>query len=210
MNDQTKLLPCPFCGGPAIRFTDRMPMVECESIDCFGPRTTAGTIEDAVAQWNTRAALSSPDQDRLSAVGIADIIEPVIVEIARKFFPEGAAPPHNWKGTRVYALEAAATIIDRLSRQPEASGRNALEAAREYVESDVRNKQYPKAVEVLALIDAALRTSPRLDREKVVALLDKIGSEARRYASHYPLHSDGSNTFVMFAEWVENLSGEQK
>ena len=33
----------------------------------------------------------------------------------------------------------------------------ALEKAREYIESDVRNKQYPKAIETLAVIDAAFR-----------------------------------------------------
>lgn len=37
------------------------------------------------------------------------------------------------------------------------------------------------------------------------ATLQQIAAEARRYASHYPRSSDGQNTFVMFAEWVEKL-----
>jgi len=30
-----------------------------------------------------------------------------------------------------------------------------------------------------------------------------IAIEARRYASHYPQGSDGRNTFVLLAEWIE-------
>ena len=30
-----------------------------------------------------------------------------------------------------------------------------------------------------------------------------IAIEARRYASHYPAGSDGRNTFVMLADWIE-------
>lgn len=32
---------------------------------------------------------------------------------------------------------------------------------------------------------------------------DAIASEARRYAAMYPEASDGRNTFVLFAEWIE-------
>lgn len=38
----------------------------------------------------------------------------------------------------------------------------------------------------------------------VKAERDAISAEARRYASHYPQSSDGRNTFVMLAEWIEN------
>ncbi len=37
--------------------------------------------------------------------------------------------------------------------------------------------------------------------------LEMIASEARRYASFYPEASDGRNTFIIFAEWIERLSG---
>ena len=35
---------------------------------------------------------------------------------------------------------------------------------------------------------------------------DAIASEARRYASHYPPASDGRNTFILLAEWIEARS----
>lgn len=37
-----------------------------------------------------------------------------------------------------------------------------------------------------------------LERERAA-----IAAEARRYASHYPEASDGRNTFIIFADWVE-------
>jgi len=33
---------------------------------------------------------------------------------------------------------------------------------------------------------------------------EAIAAEARRYASFYPEGSDGRNTFILFAEWIEN------
>lgn len=38
------------------------------------------------------------------------------------------------------------------------------------------------------------------------ALRNKIAAKAREYAEHYPQSSDGRNTFLMFAEWVEDLA----
>lgn len=38
------------------------------------------------------------------------------------------------------------------------------------------------------------------------ALRDKIAAKAREYADHYPQSSDGRNTFLIFAEWVEDLA----
>lgn len=49
-----QLLPCPFCGGqPAILRSTGTIM--CPGAECFGPCTTAETVEDSVVQWNTRA-----------------------------------------------------------------------------------------------------------------------------------------------------------
>jgi hypothetical protein len=40
-------------------------------------------------------------------------------------------------------------------------------------------------------------------------LIEKIGNEARRYAEMYSQSSDGRNTFIIFAEWVEALAPVQ-
>lgn len=38
----------------------------------------------------------------------------------------------------------------------------------------------------------------------VKAERDACALKAREYAGHYPQGSDGRNTFVMLAEWIEN------
>lgn len=40
-------------------------------------------------------------------------------------------------------------------------------------------------------------------------LIQKIEAEARRYAEMYQPHSDGRNTFVIFADWVASQSASQ-
>lgn len=40
---------------------------------------------------------------------------------------------------------------------------------------------------------------------KVKPLVDMIAYKAREYAEHYPQSSDGRNTFLIFAEWVESI-----
>lgn len=71
----SEILPCPFCGKPpkvngaVIGFGRPGHIIRCENDDCFGPATTARPLEDAVAQWNTRAAgetitLSREDYDK--------------------------------------------------------------------------------------------------------------------------------------------------
>lgn len=44
--------------------------------------------------------------------------------------------------------------------------------------------------------------------DAVSAEREFIAQEARRYASFYPEASDGRNTFVLFAEMIENRSGQ--
>jgi hypothetical protein len=38
----------------------------------------------------------------------------------------------------------------------------------------------------------------------------EIAAEARRYAGHYPPSSDGRNTFILLAEWIEARGGDQQ
>jgi hypothetical protein len=62
-------------------------------------------------------------------------------------------------------------------------------------------------------IAAAIRSlpTPTLPEESgdrdyktvVDAEREAIAAEARRYASHYPQGSDGRNTFILLAEWIE-------
>lgn len=40
--------------------------------------------------------------------------------------------------------------------------------------------------------------TPNIDSER-----DKITAKAREWAEHYSRGSDGRNTFILFAEWVE-------
>jgi hypothetical protein len=46
------------------------------------------------------------------------------------------------------------------------------------------------------------------DHHKAVVEAEReaIAAEARRYASHYPQGSDGRNTFILLAEWIEARS----
>ena len=50
-------LPCPFCGQkPYVSADMSGGVIRCETHECFGPRTTAQYLVDAVKQWNTRSA----------------------------------------------------------------------------------------------------------------------------------------------------------
>ena len=48
-----EMLPCPFCGGPAVLVQPALgrPYVACETWFCSGPQETA---QDAIAAWNRR------------------------------------------------------------------------------------------------------------------------------------------------------------
>lgn len=69
----SNLLPCPFCGCDMSGFAGMTPdafakaasnnyAVECDDCECFGPFKP--TMEEAVAAWNTRAAVSAPGDRR--------------------------------------------------------------------------------------------------------------------------------------------------
>lgn len=59
MKNETKLLPCPFCGGEAVtaemyntKLKKLFPIVKCLDCECRTPMTE--TFEEAIAVWNTR------------------------------------------------------------------------------------------------------------------------------------------------------------
>jgi hypothetical protein len=91
--------------------------------------------------------------------------------------------------------------------------------------ADVTNRSSPVTVEVRRAADYLYEETTKLDAPismgaclvmakhilasaaVEVPTLDMIGAKAREWAGHYPQSSDGRNTFVLFAEWVEGLPG---
>ncbi|MGB6080289.1 MAG: hypothetical protein WBF99_12595 [Xanthobacteraceae bacterium] len=68
------LLPCPFCGGEPVTSvvpngTNQRWEIRCDNIDCFGPVTTAFSLEDNAEQWNTRATPPAPTPSDLPSDG---------------------------------------------------------------------------------------------------------------------------------------------
>ena len=74
MTTPTELLPCPFCGSDDILEFSNMGQEEYQgepywaNVECRCCRASTAkfntTIEDAIAAWNTRAALSQPSVDK--------------------------------------------------------------------------------------------------------------------------------------------------
>jgi hypothetical protein len=40
--------------------------------------------------------------------------------------------------------------------------------------------------------------------QRIAAEREACASKAREFAAHYPVGSDGRNTFIILAEWIEN------
>jgi hypothetical protein len=57
---------------------------------------------------------------------------------------------------------------------------------------------HPVQVDIADAADEIERLSAALGRER-----EAIASKAREWAAHYPEASDGRNTFVLLAEWIE-------
>lgn len=69
-------------------------------------------------------------------------------------------------------------------------------------------RRYEKAQEptIATLTSSLAAASARIGEER-----DAIAARAREFAAHYPESSDGRNTFILFAEWIEarTLEGEK-
>lgn len=81
-------LPCPFCGHEPYAAMDmKGAIIQCQNPDCFGPRTTAAYLVDAVQQWNKRASITDPAQQppkRLTSDQIMGVLRKVVAPQLRE------------------------------------------------------------------------------------------------------------------------------
>lgn len=83
------------------------------------------------------------------------------------------------------------TIQSLIDRAPE-----PLKRLGEYLTEVLDEDQWNHAEQYLLAMVATTHNALTSERTS-------IADEARRYASHYKPGSDGRNTFVMLAEWIE-------
>lgn len=127
MNELTAL-PCPFCGSqPYVAMKD-VAVISCRSDDCFGPRTTADYLVDAVKQWNARAPqpvavaqTSSDAKERLDLAVKIDTWSPqskplILIARERRLIAAALASPaqSSWHPSP----EAIAAVIDPVAFDP--------------------------------------------------------------------------------------------
>ena len=84
------------------------------------------------------------------------------------------------------------TIQSLIDEAPE-----PLKRLGEYLTEVLDADQWNHAEQYLLAMAAATRAALKSERAS-------IADEARRYASHYKPGSDGRNTFVMLAEWIDS------
>jgi len=108
-----KLLPCPFCGGLAVRW-DGEPRIVCNSSGCGGET-------ESEAAWNRRTPApegvvqTDPPVVSVGREEIARIIEP-------EFFSIGRAGP-GYEPHRASAFRKADAILAALGTKPADTGR---------------------------------------------------------------------------------------
>jgi hypothetical protein len=75
-------------------------------------------------------------------------------------------------------------------------------------------RQHPPSFGIVSrdCYDANLLTALRVAQARAEAAEARVmevrvmcAAQARLYASYYPQSSDGQNTFILLAEWIENL-----
>lgn len=132
---EAELLPCPFCGGPAtLRGWEKgvCGLVSCLNDECFGPRASALTEEDAIVQWNTRTVASPTGARRetVEEVVLDSETRNLVVQLSEYGRTKGA-PKFISEAAEIIAvlnsgLKNALTEIERLrAQQAPASGSNA-------------------------------------------------------------------------------------
>jgi hypothetical protein len=94
-------LPCPFCGNkPRVSADMNGGAIRCETDDCFGPRTTAQYLVDAIKQWNRRFDFAQrPDQWKCLAPSKAACAwpdcgcDPAATHVIQALVDQGWQPP---------------------------------------------------------------------------------------------------------------------
>lgn len=142
-----KALPCPFCGTPPYVAMKGHAVIACIGEDCFGPRTTADYLVDAMKQWNARVPAVTTEGKPVAWGRVIDG-KAVTVSLARTGAndePLYAVPPSSKPAGRehltVETMEAdfdewrkTLTVVDRPSNfeiysQGYVGGWNAKEAS---------------------------------------------------------------------------------
>lgn len=105
-------------------------------------------------------------------------------------FPERSDPiqvPVNPKPETMADLITAEALIHRMYDGP----------------SDDPTPLNRSEVEVIARTVIALHAQLADAQTAQADARTRIGAKAREFAAHYPVGSDGRNTFIVFAEWIE-------
>lgn len=175
--DEPKLLPCPFCGGE--------PEYVCEE-DHHGAFFRLGCKSDECpAHW-------------LYYTEPQDTAEAKIAAWNTRAHGRAAEEAVAWR----YKCEDGGYVLlaTRLTDAQKARGYYTGDEGEDEVEGNeaVIGPFYWSD-------ETPLCTHPAASQGET-GLLEKIETEARRYAEMYQPHSDGRNTFVIFADWIAKLA----
>jgi len=177
--DDIKLLPCPFCGGPA-RFSrnDELVNVRCEGWnpgECLGAGPNCYTEVEAAAGWNRRAAVEADRQHR----GEPEIRRLLCVAYAgaAAYMDDGEAQDNRTAPFIDFLRDSPAEIQRKMT---ERTRKAAVEADRDNHLADVR-KMVPSDVDILELWSGdPTHSRPIMGKDKVLAfaraLLSKYGN----------------------------------
>jgi len=139
--------------------------------------------------------------------------KPVAYRYEVQHGPEGEAS-YAWlyKGDEMIAtmkthhasdITALQEEVGRLKRELEDADALIKAQQHDFAANNIRNAEDAAranaAEQRLTAVEHSVRVGADVDHQR-----DFLAMEARRYASHYPEASDGRNTFIMFAEMIED------